>query len=198
LLAYRLLLLEQGSSKGGKMLPKKPRNSLYWLALPLLAAVVFYAAKQVTFKVKAYAQISTTPFVAETATYSFKDNPQGELFLKQVTARLSDGSTAEVSRQGPVWGASRRSVTLLSGMTFHAFDLISSKTSFKMKPEELAALKERLTNPPADCLFWPNAKVIGREALFGQEVVVLTHPLDKQKITYWMAPQLVAKSCSIG
>src|SRR5258708_32297945 len=107
-------------------------SRLYWLALlALLAGVSFYAAKHATFRVKAYAQITATPFVAETASYYFGNNPQGELFFKKVTARRSDGSTAAVSRKGPTWGASARSVIILSGTTFQAFDLIASKNNLE-------------------------------------------------------------------
>jgi len=61
---------------------------------------------------------------------------------------------------------------------------------------ELAALKERLTNPPVDCLYWPNARVISRETLFGQPVVVLqkTYKTENIRITKWLAPQLGCES----
>lgn len=179
-------------------------RKLWWLAIPLVAGISFYAAKHATFRLKAYAQISTTPFVAETVSYSFKDNPQGELFFKKLMARRSDGSTAEVSRKGPIWGASVRSVTLMSGATFHAFDLVNLKTSWKRDPAELAALKQRLTNPSPDCLYRPDAKLVGRETLFGQELLVLQVMMNGVAVfdakpsnfreTHWIAPQLGCES----
>lgn len=171
-------------------------SKLYWLALlPLLAAVSFYAAKHATFRLKAYAQIRATPFVAETASYSFRDNPQGELFFSKVTARRSDGSTAEVSRKGPIWSASARDVILLGGTTIHVFDLVASKTTWNMNTAELAALKERLTNPWPDCKYRPDAKLIRRETLFGQEFVVLRMMIgENERETRWLAPQLGCES----
>ena len=177
-------------------------RKFYWPVFLVAAAVAsFYAAKHVTFRLKAYAQVTTTPFVAETASYSFEQNPQGDLYFKKVVARRADGSTAEVNQSGPIWSASARRVTFMSGAAIHAFDLVSSKTSIKMKPQELASLKERLTSPPADCLYWGDAKIIDRPILFGQQFVVLqrnyTNPKKpdlNQRGTRWLAPQLGCES----
>jgi len=183
------------------MFQEKFRKS-YWLVLLVVVAFAsFFAAKNATFHLKAYAQVTTTPFVAETASYNFERNPQGDLYFKKVIARRSDGSTAEVNQSGPIWGASARRVTFLSGVAVHAFDLVSSKTTIKMNSQELASLKQRLTNPPADCLYWGDAKIIDRPILFGQQFVVLqrnyTNPKKpdlNQRGTRWLAPQLGCES----
>ena len=62
--------------------------------------------------------------------------------------------------------------------------------------EEMAVLKGRLRNPPVDCLYWPKARVISRETLFGQPVVVLqkTYKMENIRITKWLAPQLGCES----
>ena len=62
--------------------------------------------------------------------------------------------------------------------------------------EELAALREKLGNPPVDCLYWPKARVISRETLFGQPVVILqkTYKTENIRITKWLAPQLGCES----
>ena len=63
-------------------------RKLYWFGgVSLVAALSFYAAKHATFHIKAYAQITAIPFVAETDFYEFTSNPQGNLFLKKVIAR---------------------------------------------------------------------------------------------------------------
>ena len=127
----------------------------YWRGLiPVLAVASFYAAKHTAFHLKAYAQVTAVPFAAETASYSFAKNPQGEIIAGKTVARRSDGATAELYRHPVNWNASARSVTFLNGQTLRLFDLVSSKTTWTMKTQELAALKGRLTNPPADCNYW--------------------------------------------
>lgn len=172
------------------------RHKLYWFfSVPLVIALSFYGAKHATFHIKAYAQISATPFVAETDVYEFRSHPQGNLFLKQVVARRSDGSTAEVTTKGPIWSASMRKVTFMSGSTVSVFDFISAKTTFQMKPQELAVLKQKLTNSPVDCIYRGDAQIIDRQILFGQQFIVQQHllsPSSRQqvRVTEWLAPQL--------
>src|SRR5258708_16721133 len=102
-------------------------SRLYWLALlALLAGVSFYAAKHATFRVKAYAQITATPFVAETGSYYFGNNPQGELFFKKVTALPFAGSTPALTPKGPPWGASPPMPLILRLTPLHAFLSIPS------------------------------------------------------------------------
>ena len=165
------------------------RHKLYWLAaVSLVIALSFYAAKHATFHIKAYAQVTATPFVAETDVYEFRSNPQGSLFLKQVVARRSDGSTAEVITKEPI-NVSMRRVTFMNGSTIHAFDFISAKTSLQMKPQELAELKQRLTNPPMNCVYF-DAQIIDRQRLFGQEFIVQQYSINEHRTTDWFAPQL--------
>jgi hypothetical protein len=171
------------------------RHKLYSLCgASLVIALSFYGAKHATYHIKAYAQITATPFVAETDFYEFRSNPQGNLFLKQVVARRSDGSTAQVTSRGPIWSASMRKVTFMNGSTVAAFDFVSARTSFQMKPQELAALKEKLTNSPVDCAYRNDEQIIDRQRLFGQEFIVHQHFIsfnqEQQRVSEWLAPQL--------
>jgi hypothetical protein len=171
-------------------------------ALMLFAAAVavvalsFYGAKHATFHIKAYAQITATPFVAEVDFYDFRSNPQGSVFLKKVVARRSDGSTAEVTSKEPLWNVHMRNVTFMNGAALTAYDFVSSKTSFQMKPQELAAMKQRLTNSPVDCVYRSDARIVDRQMLFGQQIIVLEHIFDQpnqgdaERITEWFAPAL--------
>ena len=170
-------------------------HKLYWFAVvSLIIALSFYGAKHATFHIKAYAQITATPFVAETDVYEFRSNSQGTLFLKRVVARRSDGSTAEVSSKGPIWSAPMRKVTFMNGSIISAFDFIAARTSFQMKPQELAQLKQKLRNSPADCVYRSDAQIIDRQVLFGQQVIVQEHTVsinqEQQRATEWLAPQL--------
>src|SRR5690349_1101429 len=171
------------------------RHKLYWFAaVSLVIALSLYGAKHATFHFKAYAQVTATPFVAETDIYEFRSNPQGTLFFKEVVARRSDGSTAEVSSKGPIWGASMRKVTFMNGSTVSVFDFISARSSFKMKPQELAELKQKLNNSPVDCVYRGDAQIIDRQMLFGQQVIVQQHLVninqEQLRATEWLAPKL--------
>ena len=183
------------------------RHKLYWFAVvSLVIALSFYGAKHATFHIKAYAQITATPFVAETDVYEFPANPQGTLFLKSVVARRSDGSTAEVGSKAPIWNASVRKITFMNGSTVSVYDFVSAKTSFQMKSQELAALKNRITNSPVDCVNRRDVQVIDRQALFGQQFIVQQHSVhlkgqtfpgvpagtlaEESRMTEWLAPQL--------
>ena len=170
-------------------------RQLYWIAcVSLVIAVSFYGARHATFHIKAYAQITATPFVAETDVYEFRSNPQGTLFFKKVVARRSDGSTAEVSSKGPIWSASMRKVAFMNGSTVSVFDFISARSSFQMKPQELAELKRKLNNSPADCVYRSDAQIIDRQTLFGQQVIVQQHLIninqEQMRATEWLAPKL--------
>ncbi len=172
----------------------------YWLLLvPILGFACFYGAKRGTIHVKAYAQVRATPFTAELVTYGFGGpNPQGQLLAGKTVARRSDGSTAELFRNMANWNAPARSVTFMNGQTIRLFDLVSSKTSWTLKPDELAGLHERLSNPPPDCKYWPDAKVVSRETWYGQPVVALARmgvfDGHTERETTWLAPQLACES----
>ena len=73
---------------------------------------------------------------------------------------------------------------------------VPRRCGLRGEDEELAALREKLGNPPVDCLYWPKARVISRETLFGQPVVILqkTYKTENIRITKWLAPQLGCES----
>lgn len=167
----------------------------WWLALfPVLAIVSFYAAKHTTIELKAFAQVQATPFVLETYSYSFSQNPSGDLLEKRVTARRSDGSTAEVFTMGPHLLLSARTMTFMSGARLNVLDFVSL-TKWNTKPSELAALKDRLTNAPPDCLFRP-FKLIRYDKLLGEHVVMVqaVYPQQVGRDYLWLAPRLGCES----
>ena len=175
----------------------KSLRKLWWLSVIPLLAVGYYAAKHTTIEVKAFAQVQATPFVLETYSYSFSQNPSGDLVEKRVTARRSDGSTAEVFKMGPHLKLSARTVTFMSGARLNVLDFVSL-TKWNTKPSELTALKDRLMNPPPDCLYRP-FKLVGRDNLLGEQVVmveaVYPHPVGGPGHHYlWLAPRLGCES----
>ena len=162
----------------------------YWIGALTLIAAASYFAGHFAFHVKAYAQVRAVPFVLETASYNFENNPRGDFFLGKTVARRSDGATAEIE-SSTNFAAPSRTVTFLNGAAFRAFDLIRSKTSVTLNQKEIAALNQRLTNPPSDCVMWRNATVIDRPILFGEQLVVVQHVTTSgHRLTYTFAPRL--------
>jgi hypothetical protein len=136
---------------------------------------------------------------------SFEQQPQGELMERRVTARRSDGSTAMVTFMGPHWGMpeiSARQLTLMSGTRVSILDLVASKTTWKMKDGDIAVLKERLLNPPPNCMLPTpgNPNFLGNGILAGQKVAiieVIDQPLGTRSV-FWKAPELGCEQLQYG
>lgn len=164
------------------------------LVLPI---IFFYASKRIVIQQKAYAQIRAVPFVLEIHSYSFKDNPAGELFHKTIVARRSDAATVSISTVGPLsWGKTVKKLTFTDGERVTVFDLIRAKTSWHLRPSALATLKDRIENHPSDCVFGADTKFLRTDVLLNHPVVVVEKDLSEEHttITRWMAPDLGCES----
>jgi hypothetical protein len=85
----------------------------------------------------------------------------------------------------------------MSGARLNVLDFVSL-TKWNTKSSELTALKDRLMNPPPDCLYRP-FKLVGRDNLLGEQVVmveaVYQHPVGGPGHDYlWLAPRLGCES----
>src|SRR5690348_5252327 len=123
------------------------------------------------------AHVSAIPFVLQLDNYNFDSDPNGTLFQKKMVARRSDGATVDTSTVGLLpWGKTVTRVTYPDGTWLNVYDLISAKTTWRMKAMELAAFKERLQNRgPANCVFETegNPTFLRSEFIFGQRVAVI-------------------------
>ena len=153
----------------------------------------FYGAKRLTIHRIASAQVRVVPFLLEDDSYNFDEKAEGELFLKKVTARRSDGAVAEISTVGPVsLGKTIRKVRYPDGTSVDFFDLIAAKTSWRMTSPQLGGLKEHLQNPPPNCVHETEGspKVIGEDIILEQRVLVVQANLSMGRMTQWKAPDL--------
>jgi len=183
------------------------RKLLPWtLGICAFAVACFYTARHWTIEIKVHAQVRATPFVLDTDYYNFEKQPQGELMERRVTARRSDGSTAVVywlHWGRPYWRTSEipfRTLTFLNGTGINVLDLITSRTMVK-RDAGLAVLKERLVNPPPNCMyrFAGQENLLGNDTVAGQRVGVVEYlqqsplhdnVLTETRTTMWLAPGL--------
>jgi hypothetical protein len=170
------------------------KPNLRWICISLLlGTLAFYVAKRGTTMTLAQTSIEVVPFVFEAETYNFESDPKGKLVHKRVTARRADGAMANIESVGLLeWGTSTRKVTYVDGTWATVYDLIAAKTTWRMKPTELAAVKERLRNPPVNCLFNTagNPTFIRNDTVLGHEVAVIESVSDGERGTFWRARDL--------
>lgn len=108
-------------------------------------------------------------------------------------ARRSDGATANVATVGLIeWGTTTRKVTYPDGIWASVYDMIAAKTTWHMHPVALASMKQRLQNPPADCVFKTegNPRFIRNETLLGHQVAIIQTLTSTERGTFWRAPDL--------
>lgn len=153
----------------------------------------FFVAKTSTTVTLAQSRVQVVPFVYQTETYNFESDPHGKLIHKKLVARRSDGSEASIESVGLIdWGTSTRKVTYTTGVWANIYDLIGAKTTWHMKSNELAAMKERLRNPPANCVFRTEGDpfFVHNESLLGHEVAVIQSSTEGERGTFWRSRDL--------
>lgn len=172
------------------VLKRIPLKRLFLAAVIIGAAVVFYrTARRLTILHKANAQVTAAPFTAELHTYTYSKNPSGELLAKKIIARRSDGTTCTIASAGPVErGWNSRKIQYMDGRYTGVVDLISSVFKSSINSNELAGLKSRLTNPPANCVFDPSFRMSGREQLFGRSLVKIVTDTPQRVYTMLLEP----------
>jgi len=171
-----------------------------WIFLcGVLAVLCFYGAGKLTIYHIASAQVRVAPFVLRTESYNYDKGPKGELFVKEVVARRSDGATAEISTVGePSSGNTVKTLTFLDGRAVVVYDPIQAKSSWHITTARLAALKEHLLNSASDCM--PREKregkrsVIGDDVVLGHKAIRIQSDLSSGRIIDWKAPDLACET----
>ncbi|MGH9774321.1 MAG: hypothetical protein ACRD50_05175 [Candidatus Acidiferrales bacterium] len=139
--------------------------------------------------------VSTTPFTLKLETYSFVDNPGGELTSIETEARKSDGTTVMVSNIGGEIGLAAghmgRKITFMDGRVVTLLDPIAAKESWpRLSTEAIAGMKERLLHPPSNCVL-PNYTLVRYESVLGHPTAVIRPPgVPGEVWTWWEAPEL--------
>lgn len=172
---------------------KKPLRT--WALSVPLAVGCFYMSRALLIQHVAGAEIRVTPYVLQTETRSFDNDPDGELFSRRTLARRSDGASAivftDLGKIGFAAGETSRRVTLPDGSVIMLHDSISARsTSPPMSTQRLAWYKTRHLQPPQNCVF-PGETLQGYEALLGQSTALVEHTsTDGYHVVYWRAPEL--------
>jgi hypothetical protein len=165
----------------------------------VLALVCFYGAAKLTIHHIAHAQVRVVPFVLRTDSYNYDNGPKGELFLKEVVARRSDGASAVISTVGdPSSGSTLKTLNFLDGTMVEVYDPIQAKSSWHMAAIRLAGLKERLLNPASDCMpkekLEGTRKVLGRDVILGHAVIRIEADSSDGRLVDWKAPDLACET----
>lgn len=158
-----------------------------------LGTLCFIAARTSVTALLAQQTVKVVPFVIERQTFNFEKDPNGKLIYRQTLARRSDGTTASVGSVGLIeWGAVTRKIEFMDGIWVSAYDSIGAKTTWHMASNRLAALKQRITNPPANCVFETegNPISIGNDKVLGHEVVIVQATASDFRTTSWRAQDL--------
>jgi hypothetical protein len=171
-----------------------------WIFLSgALAVLCFYGAGKLTIYHIASAQVRVAPFVLRTESYNYDKGPKGELFLKELLARRSDGATAVISTVGePSSGNTVKTLTFLDGKSVVVYDPIQAKSSWHITAARLAGLKEHLLNSASDCM--PEGKregkqgVIGDDVILGHKVIRIGSDLSTGRVVDWKAPDLTCET----
>jgi len=176
------------------------KEKVMWIFLSgALALLCFYGAAKLTIYRIAHAQVRVVPFVLRTESYNYDKGPKGELFLKEIVARRSDGATAVISTVGdPSSSNTVKTLTFLDGTSMVVYDPIQAKSSWHMTVTRLAGLKEHLLNPTSDCMpkekLEGRRKVIGRDVILGHTVMRIEADMSAERMVDWKAPDLACQA----
>jgi hypothetical protein len=148
---------------------------------------------------EAYAQSAATPFVLDVEVYVYRDNPDGRLAHKMVTARRSDGSTTLNENVGPLeWGLMGRKIMFSDGRTISTIDSLGTKTTWPMTQRNTqTSPKGALAGPIQNCT-GKNETFIGYSTVSNQDVAIVRQPLLRglqtpdapARVTDWRALSL--------
>ena len=165
------------------------------LAAAALAVATFFLVQPLTLEHLAHAQVKANPFTLELESYDFSGGPTGKLFAKQTIARRSDGAMVQVGivfgLVGLEAGETARHISFPDGRTFTAFDGIASVVRFpQLSVQALAIQKQKLLNPPGNCIL-PGETLVGYETIRGYSAAVKkVPPIADKLVTAWDAPEL--------
>ena len=176
------------------------KASLAVLAIGL-GAVCFHLSSSITIWRAAQEETHVTPFLLEVKSYTFEDNPEGELLNVRREARRSEGtkvvSGAVFGQVGLQAGETARKITYMDGRTVTLADSIAAKTTWPQRSTlQVAQMKSMLLNAPTNCVY-PGETLLGYATVLGQHVaIVKQRPLpgvDDEESTSWRAPALACQ-----
>ena len=158
----------------------------------LLAGCCYYVFKAATVRLIAQSDVRVVPFVLQREVYYYRDNPGGELRMRETVARRSDGARVEISSDPPaVKALAGRTIKFLDGSSVDLIDLLKSKTTWPASEAQASVLRARTLNPPRNCVFAGETLASEGATLLGQKVaVVKLGPPHGPRITAWRAPNL--------
>lgn len=172
-----------------------PRRVLWLGATFGLAVGAYFVAQPLTLERLARAQVKTTPFTLQLESYDLSEGSPGTLFSKETVARRSDGATVRINSMaglvGLQSGETERHIVFLDGREMAAFDGVSSVIRFpRLSTGAISIQKQKILNPPANCIF-PGQTLVRYESLQGYTTaVVRIGPIGQKEITAWYAPTL--------
>ncbi len=160
-----------------------------------LVLLTFHFVQPLALHHIAHAQITATPFLLKMDLYSYEQDPSGVLINRFVQARRSDGTMVRsegiFGKVGFFAGHSVRSVTFLDGRRFSVYDSTNVMVAWPPLSEQTLAIhKERILNPPKNCVF-PGHTLKGYGNLLGRTVAIVERPrVENTQITAWDDPSL--------
>jgi hypothetical protein len=172
------------------LLSRFGRIKWQWALGLTLFAISFGIGYRVVTHQRAFAQISTKPYLVEMHVYSYTKNPQGALWLTSTHARRDDGSTVAVYSEVGERPYVHRRVLYADGMVRQLEDVVRMKASSRRTEDELLRWRQMQLNPPEGCAFGPRQSVLRQEQFLGVTASVIQE-IDRDKVlTYWRAPSL--------
>jgi hypothetical protein len=161
-----------------------------WIIGLFLALAGFTAAKLAVQATHVRAQANVTPFTLHLNFYRHPERAAPDLYAQEVTARKPDGITVTKRTIGPVrrnlWF---RKLTRTDGVEILAHDSIGVKTTFHLPAKEAAAKRDRVFNPPGNCLY--NGFTLVRvDLVLGHRVSVVREETSYMRTTRWLADDL--------
>ena len=163
---------------------------LRWVGLTVvLGGGSYYASRNMATRAFAQTDLKVTPFTAQLQTVSYGNGKATATTEQRWVAQRQDGSRAMQGIIPDHPSAPLRRLDLADGRVAMIADSIASKSSGFKTNKELAAWKEGLRNPPADCVYLGET-LSGREQLSGQGTSVVVKTATDLRITSWRAPNL--------
>lgn len=130
------------------------------------------------------------PFTLETESFFFDGEPNGRLAHRETTARRSNGITAKVDTFHPGMPGERRMrfIKYIEGRNVQLVDAITAKTTWPKPPAtDTAWSRNRILNPPKNCVFGSSEIFLRIETVLGHKVAVVSASYTN---TEWRAPDL--------
>lgn len=158
-----------------------------------LAAVGFAFTNTLTAWHRISNKPSILPYLVEVWSYEFGPDktPEGVLFAKTIKARLSDGTTVQLSSSDKVGlELYSRRVDFTDGRYAKTVDFLQMKTTGHLLADQAARRNQALWNPSQDCTLMRGDTVIRQEEVKG----ILTYAVRRDSAIrqdreiYWRAP----------